>query len=169
MKVPSRYTYVCQPADVSWIKPFKGRMRSKWVAHLRDRLTHYNDGASEREEIREALEAEISSIRAEATQKDAAEQVAALTAQPTSDAFKMKAPSRVDIATWIAASWKEIGKGTFVNGFGKANLLLDIRPVDAEDDEDGDAGDLVNDLSELNLTSDELCSDDDVRSGSDEE
>ena len=31
MKIPPRYTYVCQPADISWNKPFKDKMRAKWV------------------------------------------------------------------------------------------------------------------------------------------
>jgi hypothetical protein len=42
-KVPPRYTYVCQPADISWNKPLKDRLRAAWVdllqEQLRDRTT----------------------------------------------------------------------------------------------------------------------------------
>lgn len=33
-KVPPRYTYVCQPADISWNKPLKDYMRSQWMGWI---------------------------------------------------------------------------------------------------------------------------------------
>ncbi|EGZ14920.1 hypothetical protein PHYSODRAFT_413760, partial [Phytophthora sojae] len=42
LKVPPKYTYVCQPADISWNKPFKGLLRSIWIETLRDQLRKYN-------------------------------------------------------------------------------------------------------------------------------
>ena len=38
MKVPPGCTAVCQPADVAWMKPFKGSIRESWVAFLRGAL-----------------------------------------------------------------------------------------------------------------------------------
>nr|CCA18205.1 conserved hypothetical protein [Albugo laibachii Nc14] len=35
LKVPPRFTSVCQPADVSWMKPFKDKMRGQWIDFLR--------------------------------------------------------------------------------------------------------------------------------------
>lgn len=37
-KVPPKYTFVCQPADVSWNKPLKDRLRSAWVDSLQRQL-----------------------------------------------------------------------------------------------------------------------------------
>ncbi|KAH9098297.1 hypothetical protein Ae201684P_017513 [Aphanomyces euteiches] len=30
-KIPPRFTWICQPADVSWVKPMKTQMRRRWV------------------------------------------------------------------------------------------------------------------------------------------
>lgn len=38
MRVHPGYTYVCQPADVSWNKPLKDVMQAKWVAFLQDQV-----------------------------------------------------------------------------------------------------------------------------------
>lgn len=38
MRVHPGYTYVCQPADVSWNKPLKDVMRAKWVAFLQEQV-----------------------------------------------------------------------------------------------------------------------------------
>ncbi|KAF0689036.1 Aste57867_19470 [Aphanomyces stellatus] len=35
MKVPPRYTWVCQPADVAWIRPMKVRLRNLWIAMIK--------------------------------------------------------------------------------------------------------------------------------------
>lgn len=34
LKVPPRFTSVCQPADVNWMKPFKDKMRGQWIEFL---------------------------------------------------------------------------------------------------------------------------------------
>ncbi|KAG3017928.1 hypothetical protein PC120_g10742 [Phytophthora cactorum] len=34
-RVPPGYTHCCQPADISWNKPLKDRMRVSWMEHLR--------------------------------------------------------------------------------------------------------------------------------------
>jgi hypothetical protein len=38
VKVPPKYTYVCQPVDVAWNKPLKDRLRAAWVASLQRQL-----------------------------------------------------------------------------------------------------------------------------------
>ncbi|KAJ0408277.1 hypothetical protein ATCC90586_008227 [Pythium insidiosum] len=37
-KVPPRYTFCCQPADVAWNKPLKDRLRRRWFDHMRDSM-----------------------------------------------------------------------------------------------------------------------------------
>ncbi|OWZ21001.1 hypothetical protein PHMEG_0004522 [Phytophthora megakarya] len=49
LKIPPRYTYVCQPADVLWNKPFKSGLRSLWISRLRDQLVDYRVGSAQRE------------------------------------------------------------------------------------------------------------------------
>ncbi|RHZ33380.1 hypothetical protein DYB26_002100 [Aphanomyces astaci] len=34
-RVPPTFTWICQPADVAWMKPIKASMRRKWVDYLR--------------------------------------------------------------------------------------------------------------------------------------
>ncbi|RHY84087.1 hypothetical protein DYB35_002129 [Aphanomyces astaci] len=34
-KIPPTFTWICQPADVAWMKPLKACLRRKWVDHLR--------------------------------------------------------------------------------------------------------------------------------------
>lgn len=41
MKVPGGLTSVCQPADISWMKPFKDQIRGSWVDALMDQLERH--------------------------------------------------------------------------------------------------------------------------------
>ncbi|RHY18407.1 hypothetical protein DYB32_010384 [Aphanomyces invadans] len=34
-KIPPTFTWMCQPADVAWMKPLKAAMRSQWVTYMR--------------------------------------------------------------------------------------------------------------------------------------
>ncbi|RHZ25593.1 hypothetical protein DYB31_004891 [Aphanomyces astaci] len=34
-KIPPTFTWICQPANVAWMKPLKACLRRKWVDHLR--------------------------------------------------------------------------------------------------------------------------------------
>ncbi|RHY61299.1 hypothetical protein DYB30_000865 [Aphanomyces astaci] len=34
-KVPPRFTWICQPADVAWIRPMKSRLRKYWIEMIR--------------------------------------------------------------------------------------------------------------------------------------
>jgi hypothetical protein len=43
MKVPPRFTWACQPADLAWNKPLKCKLRSLWVSLLRDQLARHID------------------------------------------------------------------------------------------------------------------------------
>ncbi|KAJ0391106.1 hypothetical protein P43SY_010988 [Pythium insidiosum] len=42
VKVPPKYTYVCQPADISWNKPFKDALRGAWLASLRQQVRDHH-------------------------------------------------------------------------------------------------------------------------------
>ncbi|POM66240.1 Hypothetical protein PHPALM_17937 [Phytophthora palmivora] len=42
LKVPPRYSYVCQPADVAWNQPFMTRLRSLWVDCLRAQIAEHH-------------------------------------------------------------------------------------------------------------------------------
>ncbi|KAE9028559.1 hypothetical protein PF011_g1509 [Phytophthora fragariae] len=55
MKVPPRYTYVCQPADVAWNQPFKCRLRQRWFDCLRDQIATHHAREKERAEKRRQL------------------------------------------------------------------------------------------------------------------
>ncbi|RHY02734.1 hypothetical protein DYB25_011496 [Aphanomyces astaci] len=37
-RVPPTFTWMCQPADVAWMKPIKATMRRQWVAFLRTQI-----------------------------------------------------------------------------------------------------------------------------------
>ncbi|KAH9132088.1 hypothetical protein AeRB84_021401 [Aphanomyces euteiches] len=37
-KIPPSFTWICQPADVAWMKPFKSRIREQWVQFLRQQI-----------------------------------------------------------------------------------------------------------------------------------
>jgi hypothetical protein len=39
MQVPAKYTWACQPADISWNKPLKDRLRQAWLESLKNQLT----------------------------------------------------------------------------------------------------------------------------------
>ncbi|KAF0711163.1 hypothetical protein As57867_005353, partial [Aphanomyces stellatus] len=41
-KIPPTFTWICQPADVAWMKPLKAHMRHQWVKHLRDEIEKAN-------------------------------------------------------------------------------------------------------------------------------
>nr|CCA17434.1 conserved hypothetical protein [Albugo laibachii Nc14] len=38
LKVPPAYTSVCQPADASWMKPFKDQIHAQWIDNLREQI-----------------------------------------------------------------------------------------------------------------------------------
>ncbi|KAF0702467.1 Aste57867_7790 [Aphanomyces stellatus] len=42
-KIPPTFTLICQPADVSWMKPLKAYMRRQWVQHLRSKIEQAKD------------------------------------------------------------------------------------------------------------------------------
>ncbi|KAG6943725.1 hypothetical protein JG688_00017463, partial [Phytophthora aleatoria] len=49
LKVPPRYTYVCQPADITWIQPLKHRLRKKWIQLQKKQLILYKKGVARRQ------------------------------------------------------------------------------------------------------------------------
>ena len=43
-KIPPRFTWACQPADLAWNKPLKTFLRHRWVDHLRSQLENRAPG-----------------------------------------------------------------------------------------------------------------------------
>ncbi|KUF77210.1 hypothetical protein AM588_10000031 [Phytophthora nicotianae] len=43
MPVPPGLTSVCQPADISWFRPFKQRLRRQWVNELQQQLRAHHE------------------------------------------------------------------------------------------------------------------------------
>ncbi|POM75070.1 hypothetical protein PHPALM_7874 [Phytophthora palmivora] len=41
---PPGLTSVCQPADISWFRPLKERLRKRWVQHLSEQLQSFRQG-----------------------------------------------------------------------------------------------------------------------------
>ncbi|OWZ04346.1 DNA binding protein, partial [Phytophthora megakarya] len=46
VKVPARLTSVCQPADISWLRPLKQRLRKHWVIFLSQQLKYHAASSS---------------------------------------------------------------------------------------------------------------------------
>ncbi|RHY12969.1 hypothetical protein DYB25_007360 [Aphanomyces astaci] len=42
-KIPPTFTWICQPADVAWMKPLKAYLRRQWVNHLRNEIDNSKD------------------------------------------------------------------------------------------------------------------------------
>ncbi|KAE8876825.1 hypothetical protein PF005_g3759 [Phytophthora fragariae] len=130
MKVPPRYTYVCQSADVAWNQPFKCRLRQRWLDCLRAQIATHHAREKERAEKRRQLREQIAVIATNEMQKVARVEISRVQEQDPSSAFEMAAPKRVDIASWIAESWHDLSATTIVSGFANADLLGDTRKVD---------------------------------------
>ncbi|RLO01447.1 hypothetical protein DYB28_006087 [Aphanomyces astaci] len=45
-KVPPRFTWICQPADVAWIRPMKTRLRQLWIDLIRRQVRHHKHQAT---------------------------------------------------------------------------------------------------------------------------
>ncbi|KAG2855338.1 hypothetical protein PC129_g16548 [Phytophthora cactorum] len=104
LKVPTRYTYACQPADVAWNHPFKTRLCRRWVERLRARIANHH--AQERIHAAKAREStnKIADIASKEIQAVAREKIAKLQAENESAAFELVAPKRQEITAWIAES-----------------------------------------------------------------
>jgi hypothetical protein len=51
VKVRPRYTFVCQPADISWNKPLKDVLRKRWVQNLQKQITEFHVFAAEQKRV----------------------------------------------------------------------------------------------------------------------
>ncbi|GMF18248.1 unnamed protein product [Phytophthora fragariaefolia] len=127
LKVPPKYTYVCQLADVSWNKPFKSGLRSLWIKRLRGQLAGYRAGEKHRDRKRAKLEQDIIRARKELVQAEADEEVNRLLSEHGEEPFKLKAPNRVNIARWVASCWDALIPATIRSGFRRGGLLDDPR------------------------------------------
>ncbi|GMF44070.1 unnamed protein product [Phytophthora lilii] len=38
LKVPGNYTFVCQPADIAWMRPLKLQMRAQWISDMEEQF-----------------------------------------------------------------------------------------------------------------------------------
>ncbi|KAL3664583.1 DNA binding [Phytophthora oleae] len=121
LKVPPKYTYVCQPADVSWNKPFKSGLRSKWISRLRDQLAAYHAGEKRRATKRDKLEKDITRARKDLVQAEADQEVARLRKDHVEEPFKLEAPNRKDIARWVASCWGDLTPATITSGFRRVS------------------------------------------------
>ncbi|KAJ8519215.1 hypothetical protein ON010_g18103 [Phytophthora cinnamomi] len=170
MKVPPRYTYVCQPADVAWNQPFKCRLRQRWVAYLRAQIVDHHAREKERAEKRRQLDEQIAVISRNEMQEVARVEISRVQEQEPSSAFEMVAPKRVDIASWIAESWNDLSAETIVSGFANAELLGDTRRVEYPVESLGidHITDLLAPLDDFGAVGKQVCSDDDYSSSSDD-
>ncbi|KAE9350839.1 hypothetical protein PR003_g5181 [Phytophthora rubi] len=92
MKVPPRYTYVCQPADVAWNQPFKCRLRQRWFDCLRAQIATHHAREKERAEKRRQLGEQIAVIARNEMQEVARLEISRVQEQDLSSAFEMVVP-----------------------------------------------------------------------------
>ncbi|RHY44965.1 hypothetical protein DYB38_008543 [Aphanomyces astaci] len=45
-KVPPRFMWICQPADIAWIRPMKTRLRQLWIDLIRRQVRHHKHQAT---------------------------------------------------------------------------------------------------------------------------
>lgn len=168
LKVPPRYTYVCQPADISWNKPFKGGLRALWLAHLQEQLAAYRRGERDRQLRQQSFDAAVARARMEQDQEEANDTVTALQKQHVTERFAVTAPSRTDITEWISSCWGELAATTIVSGFANAGLLNDTRVVHSDESVPIDTDTIITELQRLHLTEEEVGSNDDIGGDSDD-
>ncbi|KAG1705314.1 hypothetical protein DVH05_004244 [Phytophthora capsici] len=162
MKVPPRYTYVCQPADVAWNHPFKSRLRKRWVECLRIQIAKHHALDRSRDEMRQKVSEEVAIIARKETQDVARETIKDAQKKIPTFAFKMSAPKRSEITSWIAEAWAELTAETIVSGFAKADLLGDTRSSDGEEKsiDVEEITEILEQLEELGAVKSVLTSDD---------
>ncbi|KAJ8523673.1 hypothetical protein ON010_g17445 [Phytophthora cinnamomi] len=150
-KVPPRYTYACQPADVAWNQPFKSRLRSRWVDCLRSQIADHHAHERNRATERQRVAEQAATIARVEIQEVAREMINSIQDDEASSVFVMEAPKRTVITSWITESWKDLSSKTIVSGFAKAGLLGDVRSVNSETGSDcvEDITDLLDKLREL--------------------
>ncbi|KAF4146459.1 DDE superfamily endonuclease [Phytophthora infestans] len=166
MKVPPRYTYVCQPADVAWNQPFKSRLRARWLDLLSNQILNHHALERDLEEQRRKVAVEVAAISRAEIQEVAREKIRSLHEQILSSKFEMVAPKRVDIASLITESRKELSSKTIIAGFAKAGLLCDVRVADEEDinSDSSHITDPVTKLNDLGVVGQSVDSDDEYAS-----
>lgn len=144
LKVPPRYTFVCQPADVAWIRPFKDLLRNQWMDYIHEQVSRHH--ADERRQMDAATLSDTTSQRGGAP-------------------FALQVPKRTHIASWIATCWKSITPSIIIAGFRKVGILTDTRPEpQAPAVTDSDFTDLVAFLEGLQALGEVIDTDDDLSS-----
>ncbi|KAE9008088.1 hypothetical protein PR001_g16794 [Phytophthora rubi] len=126
-KVPPRYTYVCQPADMSWNQPFKAHLRSHWLECLRVQIAEHHAQERQHDEKARKIADQINELARNEIQEVAREKIQELQQSLVANPFVMIAPKRPDITAWIAEAWGELSQATIVSGYSKVGLLGDTR------------------------------------------
>ncbi|KUF82714.1 hypothetical protein AM587_10005274 [Phytophthora nicotianae] len=153
-KVPPRYTYVCQPADIAWNQPLKSRLHA---ANPVSKKKNPNDSKKEKN-----LQKKTSEAHKNHTQEDAFAVIAKLRAKYKEEAFKLKAPGRPIITESITACWSGLSTTTISNGFNKVGLLMDTRTVEEVLEPVSDIDATVEELVQTKASEDSVESDDDI-------
>ncbi|POM60077.1 LOW QUALITY PROTEIN: hypothetical protein PHPALM_31106 [Phytophthora palmivora] len=127
LKVPPRYTYVCQPDDIARNQPCKSSLRVQWIQSLRTHIAVHHARDRDRREAQRELHKEIAKVARKEIQEGARMEIRCTEEKTTRSAFEMIASNRVDVASWIFESWSEL---TIINNnrrFANAGLLGDSR------------------------------------------
>ncbi|OWY96681.1 hypothetical protein PHMEG_00032994 [Phytophthora megakarya] len=146
-KVPPKYTYVCQPADISWNKPFKGELRNEWILSLKNQLVAHRVGESERQRKKDKLNAKILLIHKSDDREQAFRKVVCLRKKLDNIRSHLAAPSRPQMTDWITSSWAQLTKNTIISGFTKAGIGTDTRETSDDNVRIIEVDGLIEDLA----------------------
>ncbi|KAJ8548621.1 hypothetical protein ON010_g11053 [Phytophthora cinnamomi] len=119
-KVPPRYTYVCQPADVAWNQPFKTWLRQRWLDYLRTQITEHHVEVRQRADEARKVSEQVNEVARTEYQEVVREKIQAFQQSLVISPFEMVAPKGPEITAWVAEAWSELTYTTIVSGFGKA-------------------------------------------------
>lgn len=187
IKVPPQYTFVCQPADISWNKPLKDGLRRRWVEQLQGQVGQHQRCAASRDQEGTTSDSgqsgERGALAVEGPRRSCASQDEDSVSDSTNDrsvtthkrarrrrnhgqGFELTPPARGDIATWIAEEWAGLSSSTISGGFKRISLLLDTRNVEAPAPETLDSVHALlasmEELAIMTRATAHVCSDDDI-------
>lgn len=102
MKVPPRYPYVCQPAEVAWNHPYESRLRRRWLDCLRAQIAQNHPHGCRQALERQRLSGQVAGIAGDEIQEVVREKFSSIQEQMPNSAFEMVVPKRTDITPGIA-------------------------------------------------------------------
>ncbi|KAG1705316.1 hypothetical protein DVH05_004246 [Phytophthora capsici] len=162
LKVPPRYTYVCQPADISWNEPLKSRLRARWMKLLEIQLRSFKAQEAITRKKRNDLVEKVRKTHLTHYQGEARAAIEEMRSQFDDKPFKLNAPGRTTITEWTTECWYELTATTISSGFRKVGLLMDTRVVEGDDTHSCDTESTVEKLLRLKLVEATIDSDDDI-------